>query len=118
MYFNTFLQRSVHETYCLHFIMTDNKQKITQLSLKQKVEILDCLKLGEKVTDIATRFKCDRSTISKTKQNEVKLREEYLRNKNSKKVRNRKGNFIDVDEAVLQWFTQMRAKNAVLSGWC
>ena len=78
--------------------MTDNKQKRTQLSLKQKVEILDCLKLGEKVTDIATRFKCDRSTISKTKKNEVK---EYLRNKNSKKIRNRKGNFIDVDEAVL-----------------
>ena len=72
--------------------------------------------MPEKVTDIATRFKCDRSTISKTKKNEVKLREEYLRNKNSKKIRNRKGNFIDVDEAVLQWFTQMRATNAVLSG--
>ena len=44
------------------------------------------------------------------------MREEYLRNKNSKKIRNRKGNFKDVDEVFLQWLTQMRAKNAVVSG--
>jgi len=28
----------------------------------------------------------------------------------------RKGNFIDVDEAVFRWFTQMREKNAVVTG--
>ena len=74
--------------------------------LKQKVEILDCLKPGEKVTDIVTRFKC----VSKAKKNELK----YLCYKISKKIQNREGNFIDVDDAVLQWATQMHAKNAVV----
>ena len=65
--------------------MAQLKGKRTQLTLMQEIEILDALKAQRKITYIAAQFNCDRSTISKIKENEGKFRQEELRNKNSKK---------------------------------
>ena len=108
--------RSPCRIHCIDFMMADSKAKRTHLTLKQKCEILDALKSQRKVSDIAAQFKCDRSTISKIKKNAAKLRQEELTNKDSKEIRTRKSNFYDVEEALLQCFTQMRSKNAILSG--
>ena len=96
--------------------MAQLKAKRTQLTLMQNSEILDALKAQWKITEIVAQFNYDRSTISKIKTNEGKFRHEELTNKKSNKACSRKSNFHDVEEALLQWFTQIRLRNAILSG--
>ncbi|XP_029637971.1 tigger transposable element-derived protein 4-like [Octopus sinensis] len=96
--------------------MAESRQKRRQLSLGQKIEILDFIESGKKLADIASLFTCDRSTISKIKKHAKKLRAENVNNRNSKKIRNRKSNFEDVEEALLKWFTQMKCMNASVNG--
>ena len=81
--------RSPCRIHCIDFMMADNNKKKTQLTLKQKCEILDALKSQRKVADIAAQFKCDRSTTSKIKKNEATLRQEELTNIDFKKIRTR-----------------------------
>ena len=65
--------------------MAQFKAKRTQLTLMQKIEILDALNAQWKITDIAAQFNYDRSTISHIKKNEGKCRQEEFTNKKSKK---------------------------------
>lgn len=78
-----------------------NTKKRTQLTIKQKNDILDALKRKEKIATISLLFNCDRSTISKIKKNEVSIRENLMSNKNSETKCSRSSNFQNVKVALL-----------------
>jgi hypothetical protein len=94
---------------------SNQKRVRVQLTVKQKIDILDALK-RRKVADVAKEYHCDRTTIFRIKQKEEELRKSQLSNRNNSKIRERQSSHPQVDAAMLQWFTKMREKNAIITG--
>ena len=92
------------------------QNKRRQFTLKEKIDVLDNLKRGGDATMIAKQFGCDRSTISNIKKNELISREQIIASKNLNAKKLRKSEFPQLEEALIQWFSQMREKNGIISG--
>ena len=94
---------------------SQRKQKI-ELTRKQKLEILDNLDNGTSQRQIADQYGVDRSCVSRIKSNSAKIRAAQEINENLEMERKRKAGGEDVENALFAWFTELRAKNAPVSG--
>ena len=95
-------------------IMAD-KRKRTNLSIADKVKILDRLKNGSKKEDIMTEFKIVQRTLQRIAKSEKEIRQDALSMQSTKK-RKRAGRYKDVDTAMEKWFTLARQNNLKLTG--
>ena len=95
-------------------IMAD-KRKQTNLSIADKVKILDRLKNGSKKEDIMTEFKIVQRTLQRIAKSEKEIRQDALSMQSTKK-RKRAGRYKDVDTAMEKWFTLARQNNLKLTG--
>ena len=94
--------------------MADRKK--VSLSVQQKLEILDLLKANSLTQQqIANQFGIVRSAVANIKAKGDSIRAQDLENRNVQRKRQRKSSNEDVEQAVIQWFKQMRAKNAAMS---
>lgn len=79
------------------------------------MEILESLK-NESRKEVARKYQCDLSTISRILKNEEKIRKVAITGVNTERKRLRKSSFEEIDKAMILWFREMRSKNAVISG--
>ena len=89
------------------------ERKRTDLTLRQKVEIIQLIqekKLSQ--TEIAKRFECSQSAVSRI----VKHKDEILAEADSNQPRSRKrkrsGKASDVEDALYKWFVDVRSRDA------
>ena len=76
------------------------KRKQTNLSIADKVKILDRLKNGSKKEDIMTDFKIVHRTLQRIAKSEKEIRQDALSMQSTKK-RKRAGRYKDVDTVLL-----------------
>ncbi|MGH0117396.1 UNVERIFIED_CONTAM: hypothetical protein FKN15_034583 [Acipenser sinensis] len=86
------------------------------LALAERVEVLKKLENKESQTSIALSFGVNQSTISRIQKNKEKILEEWQKNGNPHRKRNRAGKAEDVGAALLQWFIQARTRQIPVSG--
>uniref|UniRef100_H3A7H0 HTH CENPB-type domain-containing protein n=1 Tax=Latimeria chalumnae TaxID=7897 RepID=H3A7H0_LATCH len=96
------------------------KRKRSVLDLKQKLQILEDLERGEKVIDVAQRYKIGNSTVCDIRKAGDKLRNFAAAMGSSVRVEKRKTMHVNHDEAldkaVYMWFVQNRMKGTPISG--
>ncbi|XP_054716906.1 uncharacterized protein LOC129226329 [Uloborus diversus] len=97
--------------------MVENIRKRKQISVKEKLEILNMIDCGEKLSAVARQFGISSSTASTIVKErfKIKLLSEHY-NIAPERKRMRLGLFRDVDEAVNIWFRQQRNKNSPVNG--
>lgn len=94
-----------------------NTSRKQSFSVKQKMEILEKLKMGvQKRKDIAEEYKCDVSTLSRMVKAQHEIKSIALSNKNILSKKLKTGKHQNLDNAVLLWFQTMQSKNAIISG--
>ena len=93
-----------------------DKRKRTNLSIADKVKILDRLKNGCKKEDIMTEFKIVQRTLQWIAKSEKEIRQDALSMQSTKKKRKRAGRYKDVDTAMEKWFTLARQNDLKLTG--
>ncbi|KAK1157956.1 tigger transposable element-derived protein 4-like [Acipenser oxyrinchus oxyrinchus] len=86
------------------------------LALAERVEVLKKLENKESQTSIALSFGVNQSAISRIQKNKEKILEEWQKNGNPHRKRNRAGKAEDVGAALLQWFIQARTRQIPVSG--
>ena len=91
-----------------------DKRKRTNLSIADKVKILDRLKNGSKKEDIMTEFKIVQRTLQRIAKSEKEIRQDAL-SMQSKNKRKRAGRYKDVDTAMEKWFTLARQNDLKLT---
>lgn len=95
--------------------MADKKTR-KALTVEFKRNVLKCVELNpkKKKIDIAKEFGITPTTLATIIKNKEKFKDEGGLPKHCKKAK--KGELKDVEEAVLKWFTQCRAKNVPITG--
>lgn len=95
--------------------MTGKGRKITSLTIKQKLEIINLVN-QDKISknEVAKEYNCDISTIHRILRNQKEVELSVTRN-NLKRKRLRQSSCNKVENALLQWFDQMRATDAAIS---
>ena len=96
--------------------MEAGRKRKVELSYKQKLEILDKLVAGRTAVELSKEYQVDRSCISRIKSNAENLRAKAEKNENLAKKRERKSGAEDLESVLFSWFTQLRARNAPVSG--
>ena len=89
------------------------RHKRTDLSLRLKVEIIQLVqekKLSQQ--EIATRFGCSQSAVSKIVKTKETVMREAEENMVSTRKRKRRGKAGDVEAALYKWFVDARARDA------
>jgi hypothetical protein len=95
--------------------MASTSGKRCTLSIQQKLEILEALK-SKKAEDVAKDFNIGYSTVKKIRQNEEEIRKIVMNNGNLSRKRKRESPNEEIGEALIVWFNQMRAQNAMIHG--
>ena len=90
--------------------------KRKDLSLCDKLKVLEAVKNRKTQTEIAKQFEISQTQVSNIKKNADKIEEEWRKNGSLDRKRKRKSNFDDVDQAVLEWFHAKRSKGALING--
>ena len=90
--------------------MASLKRKRTDLSLSQKLEIVQLASEKISQTRLAQRFSCSQSTISKILRQKDEIRQDAAENKVKDRKRKRVGKADDVEKALYTWFTDARAR--------
>ncbi|KAM7281320.1 tigger transposable element-derived protein 4-like, partial [Ixodes scapularis] len=85
------------------------------LTLKEKLDAIGDIERGVKVTDVATKFGVSKSTLSTIVKAKSPLRQEAEDFTPSRK-RLRKGNFPQLEKALLMWCHQAWASKIPISG--
>ena len=88
----------------------------TELTLKEKIDILDKINSGVKQTDLSVEYNVTKFVISRIKSKEADLRAVTYEKTNSSKKRQRKPENKKTEEALLKWFKQVRSQNVPISG--
>ncbi|XP_025420572.1 tigger transposable element-derived protein 4-like [Sipha flava] len=89
------------------------------LSLKEKIEILDKVKLlpsGTSQRKIAEKLCVPKSTVAKLLKEEVILREKFNSTQNGNQKRKREGKDPEVEEALSEWFSLITSHGVRVSG--
>ena len=89
------------------------KWKLSSYSLAQKYDVLMKLQGGEKICKIAKDLNIPRNSISTwaKEENKQKIIREYERgNYDSSRKRMRDSKYDDIEEALIQWFKEMRSR--------
>ena len=92
-------------------------KKRRSISVKEKLEILNMVDNGHKITAVARKFGISSSTASTIvkERQKIKLLSNHY-NIDPDRKRMRLGIYRDVDEAVHVWFRQMKRKNIPING--
>ncbi|XP_071110643.1 tigger transposable element-derived protein 3-like [Haliotis cracherodii] len=93
-----------------------NMQKRKDLTLADKVRVLEALSQKKSQTSLAAEFGVSQSQISRIGKNRDLIMARYLQTDNSDRKRNRDGKNVDVETALLRWYGQSQASSAPLSG--
>jgi hypothetical protein len=96
-----------------------NVSKRKSLTLEEKIEILDKLEMGEKVTSIAELKNLNESSIRTLKKNSENIRKTVANGcpLGAKRVgRARKSIMIEMENALMFWFEDCVSKNIPISG--
>ena len=96
------------------------KRKREVLTLKEKLEIIECLEKGEKIVMLMNKYKFGKSTIYDIKKNKEKI-VSYLSTRETTSGMNKRqtlklGSNESVEKAVCLWFLQYRARGTPISG--
>lgn len=94
-----------------------NRKKQTYLSIKDKTEILDYLKRGQSAASLAKKYGVVKSTISKLKKNEAKLKKfvEHSDIVPSNRKTLRPSEYPLMEEHLYRWITKKRSENVPIS---
>ena len=87
----------------------------TQLSLADKLKILDRLKNGEKKEKIMSDFDIVLQTLQRIAKNESQGRQDSLSMQSTQKHK-QTGRFKDADAALEKWFLSVREQNIIITG--
>lgn len=93
-----------------------SKRTLTTLSLVQRVEVIRLLDQNETQVSLADKFKVGQAVISRIKRDKEKILNDWQKNFNPDRKRKRTGQAGDVDEALLQWFSQARSRQIPVNG--
>ena len=94
-----------------------SSRKRVTLSLKRKIEMIDCVERGGKKKDIASDFGIAPSSVSTTVRDKDRYRQLFYEGHTDlSKKRARPAKHEDVEETLLRWFTGARSENVPLSG--
>ena len=83
------------------------------LSLREKEEILNKRRQGEKACNLSKQYGIAKSTVSNIVKNEAVITERAVKTPDSKSTKS--STFKKVDEALIMWFYQMRSQGIPLS---
>ena len=95
--------------------MTSCKRKRTDLSLSQKLEIVQLASEKVSQTHLAQKFGCSQSAISKILCQKDEIRQDAAENKVKDRKRKRGGKADDVEKALYTWFTDARSRDAPIT---
>ncbi|GBM07903.1 hypothetical protein AVEN_154675-1, partial [Araneus ventricosus] len=86
------------------------------LNLEQRIEVLRQYENGKSVRKLSELFNCERTRINKvTKEKDLILKEyEDFKFRGVKRMKYEK--YVDINEAVLEWFKTIWAKKIPFSG--
>ena len=96
--------------------MASKTRKRRDLSLSQRIEIVKLLeekKLSE--VELAKRFDCSQSTVSKIATNKPAILREAEENRVGDRKRKRSGKDEDVEKALYTWFVDARSRDAPIT---
>jgi len=93
-----------------------NKRKQTALDLDQKIAIINEIEAGKKQAAVAATRGLSKQTINSIWQKREKLRHAFESCASNRRKRLRTSAFDDVEEALLKWFSVVRAQNLSVSG--
>ena len=86
------------------------------ISLEKKLKILAEVNKGRKKMEIASEFGIPPSTLSTIIKNNAAICEAAESGQSGSRKRQRTSTHMDVDEALLRWFTQMRSQSLAVDG--
>lgn len=87
------------------------------ISLATKVSLLESVQSGMKKGDVAKKFDIQPSTLSTILHHRQKIMEDWSRSGSlSQRKKIRAVKYDNIDQALLQWFTEQRAHGAPISG--
>lgn len=84
----------------------------TPISVETKLAVLEALKKKSKV-DVAKEFGIGYSTVKKIKQREIEILKKSNVSSNLYRIRDRKSRNDEIGDAVITWYHQMKADNAI-----
>ena len=88
------------------------KRKRKDLSLSQKLQIIQLASEKVSQTEISRQFGCSQSTVSKILSQKEELKHDAAENKMKDRKRKRTGKADDVEKALYTWFADARARDA------
>lgn len=92
------------------------KRKLKTLSLAEKLQVLEAVKICQKKTDVAKQFDIPLSTLSTIIKNEKDILKKVESGQSLSCKRQRISEFPGLEECLLKWFKQCRDENISISG--
>ena len=96
-------------------MLVAGKRKYTHKTLREKCQALKDLEKGESNKDVAAKYNVPKSTLSTWVKNKEKLFDALKKGANVKRQQLKTGNHELVNQAIFNWFLNMRSQNVPLS---
>ncbi|XP_019624404.1 PREDICTED: tigger transposable element-derived protein 6-like [Branchiostoma belcheri] len=98
-------------------INTPAKKRV-DLTIADKVKVIKLLDSVPKLsqTEVGKRFGCSTAQVCRINKNREEIMRQWECNSNPNRKRKREGKSGEVEEALMRWFVNARAKNVPLSG--
>lgn len=95
---------------------TTGKRKRVDLSLNDKVKVINMLKEKQSQTDIAKKLGISQSQVSRVYKGQDEIMKQWKCNENPERKRQRTRKAADVESALTIWFSNSRGHDVPLSG--
>jgi IS30 family transposase len=92
------------------------KRKCVDLSLSDKVKVINMLKKKNSQMDIAKKLGISQSQVSRVCKSQNEIMKQWKCNENPDRKRQRTGKAADVETALSVWFSNSRGRDVPLSG--
>ena len=92
------------------------KQTRFRFSIAQKIELLDLVKEGKPRTEICRTYNIPTSTLHQFLKDEVRIREEFEKNRDPNRSMIRNSPFHHLEKALVQWIRAIQEKNIPING--
>ena len=87
------------------------------LTLKEKVNVIEYAKVNKCTQlELAKKFQISQAQVSKLLKKREKFLNDWKWNKNLNQKRKRSGKESKIEDALLEWFSEKRARNVPISG--
>ncbi|KAI8504584.1 hypothetical protein Bbelb_177020 [Branchiostoma belcheri] len=106
-----------HNSAIVMSIVTPQRKR-NDLTLADKVKVIQMLDGVPKTsqTEVASKFGCSRSQVSRAYQNRAAILQQWDNNRNPNGKRKREAKNAEVDEALYRWYVNAKARSAPVSG--